>query len=61
MTDTPQKAPTLEQVITFDRHCGIEDCGMAAHTVTRRDGTTYVLRYRVGRYWGRGTAMPEKS
>jgi hypothetical protein len=39
-----------EQLRQFDRECGIEDRGMVDYLVKRPDGTSYVLRFRVGVY-----------
>jgi hypothetical protein len=39
-----------EQLRQLDLECGIEDRGMVDYLVKRPDGTSYVLRYRVGVY-----------
>jgi hypothetical protein len=40
----------LKQLRQFDLECGIEDGGMVDYLVKRPDGTSYVLRFRVGVY-----------
>lgn len=49
--------PTEAQLRAFDLECGIEDHGMVDYTV-KTEKETYVLRYRVGSYWGKGVSMP---